>query len=205
MLGIYHISCIPHGNPRAPQMASNPKDKASPPQTCMLGQCKAAELYQLMPLAASTAVLPRPSCAWCVCKCKCVFLREEEFTACAHLCVTAFCIVQAIRKTSFTAPVKLARGSPQDVHTPDLPIVNSLNSVSVNLLSTSLTPPFWRDTSELAQWIVVSGSLKVNFWNFCKMKCKLVHVFIAYLYANYILEDVTRLHNKLCTGNSDTS
>lgn len=61
-----------------------------------------------------------------------------------HMCVcmhAAICIAQAIRKTSFTAPVKLARGSPQDVHTPDLPIVNRLNSVFLNLLCSSLALP----------------------------------------------------------------
>lgn len=59
-----------------------------------------------------------------------------------YVCLHAvICIAQAIRKTSFTASVKLARGSPQDVHTPDLPIVNRLNSVSLNLLSTSFALP----------------------------------------------------------------
>lgn len=61
-------------------------------------------------------------------------------TLTAYVCMHAtISIAQAIRKTSFTASVKLARDSPQDVHTPDLPIVNRLNSVSLNLLSTSLT------------------------------------------------------------------
>lgn len=44
---------------------------------------------------------------------------------------------RSLRKTSFTAAVKLARGSPQDVHTPDLPIVNRPVCVSLNLLTLS--------------------------------------------------------------------
>lgn len=63
----------------------------------------------------------------------------------------AICIARAIRKTSFTASVKLARGSPQDVHTPDLPIVNRLNSVSLNLLPSSLTLPLGFYFDEMPQ------------------------------------------------------
>ncbi len=63
-------------------------------------------------------------------------MRMHALTACvcAH---AAICIVQAVRKTLFTVSVKLARGSPQDVHTLDLPIVNRLSSVFLNLFSAS--------------------------------------------------------------------
>lgn len=99
MLGIYQISCIPYGNPGALQMASNPKNKPPPThthtETCTLSHCQTAQLYKLMPLAASTAALPClvPSCTPKNDVCKCVFfwgrrrfVHVRTYCICAYAC-----------------------------------------------------------------------------------------------------------------------
>lgn len=101
---------------------------------------------QLMPLAASAAALPyllphvHQQVKW-VCKCLWFSAGGGALCTCSlTLCMYAWIHLHstAIRKTSFTASLKLARGSPQDVHTPELPAVNRLNSVSLNSPSLSL-------------------------------------------------------------------
>jgi len=92
-------------------------------------------------------------------------------TLTAYVCMhAAICIAKAIRKTSFTASVKLARGSAQDVHTPDLPIVNRLNSVSLNSPGTSLALPLavLMGVSKNTVFLEFNRSFKLFFRNFRK-------------------------------------
>ncbi len=204
MLGIYHIPCIPRGNPRALQMASNPKNKATPhpnpptrsnrtgpTQSCWTPPANAFGCFN------SCTALSRPSCALtsdvCVNASVCFAEGGGALCMCAlTVCVcmhAAICITQAIRKTSFTASVKLARGSPQDVHTQDLPIVNRLNSVSLNLLATSLALPLvfflWWDASEFAQRTSSFRVLREKLISEISVRQDLnVCIFVYYLDAN---------------------
>lgn len=134
-------------------MASNPQNKAADPADLRaLANAKAVRTALTNAFgcfdscAALLLLLPhlllRVMCVW-------FFLQEERLCACARRLYVRvrsprpFALGRPVRKASFTAPVKLARGSPQDVRTPDLPAVNRRNSVSAEF---ALRLFLWRES-----------------------------------------------------------